>query len=144
MEHSIGTTTQGNDDNHGVFERGASQNVARFEIDLEEMSNCLGRSFALVDFGSGFTSYAHLKNLRTDTLKIDGSFVKDMLNNPGDYAMVKSMNDIGHSLGLRTVAEYVESPMILHALREIGVDYAQGYAVHKPCRIDEMLRYESV
>ena len=102
-----------------------------------------GCKFALDDFGSGFTSYAHLKNLRTDALKIDGSFVKDMLKNPGDYAMVKSMNDIGHSLGLRTVAEYVESPMILHALREIGVDYAQGYAVHKPCRIDEMLRYES-
>ena len=99
-----------------------------------------GCKFALDDFGSGFTSYSHLKNLRTDSLKIDGSFVKDMLNNPGDYAMVKSMNDIGHSLGLRTVAEYVESPMILHALREIGVDYAQGYAVHKPCPIDELRR----
>lgn len=99
-----------------------------------------GCKFALDDFGSGFASYAHLKNLRTDSLKIDGSFVKDMLNNPGDYAMVKSMNDIGHSLGLRTVAEYVESPMILDALREIGVDYAQGYAVHKPCLLDELDR----
>jgi EAL domain-containing protein (putative c-di-GMP-specific phosphodiesterase class I) len=49
------------------------------------------------------------------------------------------MNDIGHSLGLRTVAEYVESPMLLEALREIGVDYAQGYAVHKPCRLDELV-----
>ena len=99
-----------------------------------------GCRFSLDDFGSGFTSYSHLKNLRTDALKIDGSFVKDMLKNPGDYAMVKSMNDIGHSLGLLTVAEYVESPMILDALREIGVDYAQGYAVHKPCRIDEITR----
>ncbi|HEY9097657.1 MAG TPA: DUF1631 family protein [Thiobacillus sp.] len=98
-----------------------------------------GCKFALDDFGSGFTSYSHLKNLRTDSLKIDGSFVKDMLNNPGDYAMVKSMNDIAHSLGLKTVAEYVESPMILHALREIGVDFAQGYAVHKPCPIDDIL-----
>ena len=98
-----------------------------------------GCKFSLDDFGSGFTSYAHLKNLRTDTLKIDGSFVKDMLQNPGDYAMVKSMNDIGHSLGLRTVAEYVESPMILEALREIGVDYAQGYAIHKPCRLDQLM-----
>ncbi|MBU1396065.1 MAG: DUF1631 family protein, partial [Gammaproteobacteria bacterium] len=98
-----------------------------------------GCKFSLDDFGSGFTSYAHLKNLRTDTLKIDGSFVKDMLQNPGDYAMVKSMNDIGHSLGLRTVAEYVESPMLLEALRAIGVDYAQGYAIHKPCRLDELL-----
>jgi diguanylate cyclase (GGDEF)-like protein len=98
-----------------------------------------GCKFSLDDFGSGFTSYAHLKNLRTDTLKIDGSFVKDMLKNSGDYAMVKSMNDIGHSLGLRTVAEYVESPMILEALKEIGVDYAQGYAIHKPCRLDELI-----
>jgi diguanylate cyclase (GGDEF)-like protein len=98
-----------------------------------------GCKFSLDDFGSGFTSYAHLKNLRTDTLKIDGSFVKDMLQNSDDYAMVKSMNDIGHSLGLITVAEYVESPLILEALREIGVDYAQGYAIHKPCRIDELL-----
>ena len=98
-----------------------------------------GCKFSLDDFGSGFTSYAHLKNLRTDALKIDGSFIKDMLKNPGDYAMVKSMNDIGHSLGLRTVAEYVESPMILDALREIGVDYAQGYAIHRPCRIDEFM-----
>ena len=99
-----------------------------------------GCRFSLDDFGSGFTSYSHLKNLRTDALKIDGSFVKDMLKNPGDYAMVKSMNDIGHSLGLLTVAEYVESPKILDALREIGVDYAQGYAVHKPCRIAEITR----
>jgi diguanylate cyclase (GGDEF)-like protein len=98
-----------------------------------------GCKFSLDDFGSGFTSYAHLKNLRTDTLKIDGSFIKDMLHNPGDYAMVKSMNDIGHSLGLRTVAEYVESSMLLDALREIGVDYAQGYAIHKPCRLDELM-----
>jgi diguanylate cyclase (GGDEF)-like protein len=98
-----------------------------------------GCKFSLDDFGSGFTSYAHLKNLRTDTLKIDGGFVKDMLKNPGDFAMVKSMNDIGHSLGLRTVAEYVESAQILEALREIGVDYAQGYAIHKPCRIEEIM-----
>lgn len=98
-----------------------------------------GCKFSLDDFGSGFTSYAHLKNLRTDTLKIDGSFVRDMLQNSGDLAMVKSMNDIGHSLGLLTVAEYVESESTLAALREIGVDYVQGYAIHKPCRIDDIL-----
>jgi diguanylate cyclase (GGDEF)-like protein len=98
-----------------------------------------GCRFSLDDFGSGYTSYAHLKNLRTDSLKIDGAFVKDMADNPSDYAMVKSMNDIAHSLGMRTVAEYVESPLILAKLREIGVDYAQGYAIHKPCRIDQLL-----
>lgn len=98
-----------------------------------------GCKFSLDDFGSGFTSYSHLKNLRTDTLKIDGSFVRDMLVNAGDFAMVKSMNDIGHSLGLLTVAEYVESESTLEALREIGVDYVQGFAIHKPCRIDDIL-----
>ncbi len=98
-----------------------------------------GCKFSLDDFGTGFTSYAHLKNLRTDTLKIDGSFVKDMLENPGDCAMVESMNEIAHSLGLQTVAEYVESAAILDKLREIGVDYAQGYAIHKPCPIDAII-----
>ncbi|MFN3545360.1 MAG: DUF1631 family protein [Thiobacillus sp.] len=97
-----------------------------------------GCKFALDDFGSGFTSYAHLKNLRTDTLKIDGSFVKDMLRSEADYAMVKSMNDIAHSLGLATVAEFVESAQLIEALKTLGVDYVQGYAIHKPCRIDEL------
>lgn len=98
-----------------------------------------GFRFSLDDFGSGFTSYAHLKNLHTDVLKIDGSFVRDMLQNPGDRAMVKSMSDIGHSLGMHTVAEYVESQTVLEVLREIGVDYVQGYAIHVPCAIDDIL-----
>ena len=97
-----------------------------------------GCKFSLDDFGSGFTSYAHLKNLLTDTLKIDGSFVRDMLQNPADHAMVKSMNDIAHSLGLATVAEYVESPELVAALKAIGVDYVQGYAVHMPCRLEAL------
>lgn len=97
-----------------------------------------GCKFSLDDSGSGFTSYSHLKNPRTDALKIDGSFVKDMLHIPADYAMVESMNDIAHSLGLTTVAEYVESPELIEALRAIGVGYLQGYAVHRPCRIDEL------
>jgi EAL domain-containing protein (putative c-di-GMP-specific phosphodiesterase class I) len=80
-----------------------------------------------------------LKNLRADALKIDGSFVKDIVDNPADFAIVKSMNDIAHSLGMHTVAEYVESPAILAKLREIGVDYAQGYAIHKPSRIEQLL-----
>ena len=76
-------------------------------------------------------------------MKIDGSFVKDILDSPDDFAIVKSMNDIAHSLGMRTVAEYVESPAILAKLREIGVDYAQGYAIQKPCRIDQLLTREA-
>ncbi len=95
-----------------------------------------GCKFALDDFGTGFTSYAHLKLLQCDMLKIDGGFVVDMLNNPQDLAMVKSMNDIAHALGMQTVAEWVESPEVLAKLTEIGVDYAQGYTVHRPGHID--------
>ena len=97
-----------------------------------------GCRFSLDDFGTGFTSYAHLKNLHTDVLKIDGTFVTEMLDNASDLAMVKSMNDLAHALGMVTVAEWVESPELLLRLAEIGVDYAQGYAVHRPCRLDEI------
>ena len=99
-----------------------------------------GCRFSLDDFGTGFTSYAHLKNLHTDVLKIDGTFVTEMLENPSDLAMVKSMNDLAHALGMTTVAEWVASPALLVKLAEIGVDYAQGYAVHTPCRLDELVR----
>jgi diguanylate cyclase (GGDEF)-like protein len=95
-----------------------------------------GCKFCIDDFGSGYASYGHLKNLQTDTLKIDGIFIKDMLQSPADYAMVKSMKEIGHSLGMHVVAEFVATPEILAAVREIGVDYAQGYALHKPMPID--------
>ncbi|MEZ5649928.1 MAG: DUF1631 family protein [Burkholderiaceae bacterium] len=101
----------------------------------------LGCRFALDDFGSGYTSYAHLKNLPVDTLKIDGAFVKDILNSPTDQAMVKSMHDVARSLGMRTVAEYVETREILEYLRKIGIDYAQGYAIHKPCPIDDLVEF---
>ena len=97
-----------------------------------------GCRFSLDDFGTGFTSYAHLKNLQTDVLKIDGTFVSEMLNNACDLAMVKSMNDLAHALGMITVAEWVESPALLLKLKEIGVDYAQGYAVHRPGRLSDV------
>jgi diguanylate cyclase (GGDEF)-like protein len=95
-----------------------------------------GCKFCIDDFGSGYASYGHLKNLHTDTLKIDGIFIKDMLQSPADFAMVKSMNEIGHSLGMHVVAEYVATPEILEAVREVGFDYAQGYVLHKPMPIE--------
>ena len=99
-----------------------------------------GCRFALDDFGSGLSSFAYLKNLKVDTLKIDGMFVKDMLTDTLDYEMVKSINEIGHVMGLETVAEFVESEAILDKLKEIGVDYAQGYSLGKPVSIDEILK----
>jgi len=91
-----------------------------------------GCMFALDDFGSGLSSFAYLKNLPVDYLKIDGSFVKDMVTDPIDCAMVKSINDVGHVMGKRIIAEFVESSQILDMLREMGVDYAQGYGISRP------------
>ncbi|MDR3395054.1 MAG: DUF1631 family protein [Parasulfuritortus sp.] len=98
-----------------------------------------GCRFSLDDFGSGNASFSYLRSLRTDTLKIDGAYIKDMVGDPELQAMVKSMNEIGHALGMKTVAEFVASPEILALVREIGVDYAQGYEVEKPTHINGLL-----
>lgn len=92
----------------------------------------IGCLFSLDDFGSGLSSFAYLKNLPVDFLKIDGMFVKDIVSDPIDFAMVKSINDIGHVMGKKTIAEFVENAEILEKLRSIGVDYAQGYGIAKP------------
>ena len=99
----------------------------------------LGCHFALDDFGSGLCSFAYLKNLPVDFLKIDGLFVKDILDDPMDLAMVKSINEIGHVMGKKTIAEFVENDEVLHKLREIGVDYAQGYGIGRPRPIKQVL-----
>ncbi|MEM8498189.1 MAG: EAL domain-containing protein [Pseudomonadota bacterium] len=98
----------------------------------------LGCKFALDDFGTGMSSFAYLKKLPVDYLKIDGMFVKDILTDPIDLAMVRSINDIGHVSGLKTIAEFVENQEIEDKLREIGVDYVQGYGISKPMPIDDM------
>ena len=92
----------------------------------------IGCHFSLDDFGSGMSSIAYLKNLEVDFLKIDGMFVKGIVSNKIDKAMVESINNIGHVMGLRTIAEFAENDEIIQVLKEIGVDYAQGYGVAMP------------
>jgi diguanylate cyclase (GGDEF)-like protein len=102
-----------------------------------------GCRFALDDFGSGMSSFAYLKTLPVDFLKIDGNFVRDMTEDPIDRAMVSAINQVGHVMGIRTIAEFVENSGILGALRGIGVDYAQGMGIASPEPLRELLQLMS-
>lgn len=92
----------------------------------------LGVQFALDDFGTGFSSFTYLKHLPVDYVKIDGTFVRDIVDDPVDQAMVRSINQIAHSLNKITIAEFVENEAILQELKSIGVDMVQGYHIGKP------------
>jgi len=103
----------------------------RFIHSLKE----LGCMFALDDFGTGLSSFGYLKHFPVDFLKIDGSFVREMLHDPIDREMVRSINEIGHLTGKRTIAEFAENEEIITMLRGMGIDYAQGYGVSEPKQI---------
>jgi diguanylate cyclase (GGDEF)-like protein/PAS domain S-box-containing protein len=95
----------------------------------------LGCKFALDDFGTGLSSFGYLKHFPVDFLKIDGSFVKEILHDPIDREMVRSINEIGHLTGKQTIAEFAENQEIIDMLRGLGVDYAQGYGISQPQRV---------
>jgi diguanylate cyclase (GGDEF)-like protein/PAS domain S-box-containing protein len=99
----------------------------------------IGCRFGLDDFGVGLSSFAYLKNLAVDYVKIDGNFVRDLTNDPIDHAVVESINQLGHVMGIETIAEYVESEAVLKSLIAMGVDYAQGHAIGQPLPLAEGL-----
>jgi len=106
----------------------------RFMKVLKEM----GCQFALDDFGTGLSSFHYLKNLPVDYLKIDGGFIRDLTRHQVDVAMVRAINDIAHVLNTRTIAEFVESEAILSLVRELGIDYAQGFAIGRPAPLEDL------
>jgi diguanylate cyclase (GGDEF)-like protein/PAS domain S-box-containing protein len=108
-------------------------------LDFISLFKDLGCQFSLDDFGTGFSSYGYLKNLPVNCVKIDGSFVKDLMIDPIDRAMVNSINEVAKAIGMYTVAEFVESDAILEELKVIGVDYAQGFGLHRPSPLCQLV-----
>ena len=92
----------------------------------------MGCKFALDDFGSGLSSFGYLKKLPVDYLKIDGMFIRDLLRDKTDQIFVKSIIDIAHTLDIEVIAEFVENDEMLKMVRELGADYAQGFAIGRP------------
>jgi diguanylate cyclase (GGDEF)-like protein/PAS domain S-box-containing protein len=122
-----------------VTETAAISNLARTRELIARLKS-IGCRFSLDDFGSGFSSFAYLKTLPVDYLKIDGSFVRHLSDDPIDAAMVQAINQIGHVLGIKTIAEFVENEATRKRLLTIGVDYAQGYGIAAPRPIDDLFR----
>jgi len=122
-----------------ITETAAIANLTR-AIDFMSRLKDIGCRFALDDFGSGLSSFGYLKTLPVDYLKIAGNFIQDIVVDPVDHAMVDAINQIGHVMGLTTIAESVESDAILQKLRLLGVDYAQGYGISEPVPLAQLLQ----
>jgi len=117
-----------------ITETSTIANLGRAVALIQDLK-ALGASFALDDFGSGLSSFAYLRNLPVDYLKIDGTFVKNIDSDPVNFAMVEGIQKISRVMGLRTIAEFAVSEQVLATLRTIGIDYAQGYALGRPVEL---------
>jgi len=122
-----------------ITETAAVTNMSR-AIQFITKLKAAGCRFALDDFGSGLSSFAYLKNMKVDSLKIDGAFIRDITNDTSDLAMVNSINQVAHTMGIETIAEYVETNEILETLKNLGIDYVQGYALARPAPLGEVIR----
>lgn len=123
------------------FELTETAAISHFSIaiDLINFIRSFGSKVALDDFGSGLSSFGYLKNLPVDIIKIDGQFVREIAKNPIDREMVRAIHQVGKSMGIETVAEFVEDQDIVDELIKIGIDYAQGYHIGKPCPVGEAM-----
>ncbi len=121
-----------------ITETAAVDNLDKANVFIDKVG-ALGSKFALDDFGSGFSTFAYLKSLPIDYLKIDGSLVKNMAIDTVDREMVKAINEIGHTVGAETIAEFVEDEATLEQLRAMGVDYAQGFGLAKPSALTDLI-----
>jgi len=122
-----------------ITETAAIENIEKTQ-EFIAMLRCEGYAFALDDFGTGLSSYQYLKNLPIDYIKIDGMFVKEIDEDEFSYAMIKSINSFAHTIGLKTIAEFVTSAPIHEKLKEIGVDFAQGFYLHKPQILEQIIK----
>jgi diguanylate cyclase (GGDEF)-like protein/PAS domain S-box-containing protein len=114
-----------------ITETAAVVNFEHARVFIQDLKN-LGCKFALDDFGVGFSSFTYLRELPADHIKIDGSFVRNLDQDPINQALVRSIHEMARALDKKTIAEFVENEAILHILQEIGVDYAQGYYLGRP------------
>jgi len=126
-----------------VTETTAIQNLSTV-IPFMHKLQALGSSFALDDFGSGLSSFGYLKNLPFDFIKIDGCFIKDILHQPFDKAMVNAIHEVSKVMGIKTIAEYVENQDIQDYLITIGIDFAQGFNISKPFPMEKLHEYEQI
>lgn len=120
-----------------ITETAAISNLSQVSSFISVLKK-IGCQFSLDDFGSGLSSFTYLKNLKVDYLKIDGAFVKDMINDPIDRSMVEAINQIGHVMEIKTIAEFVENKATFDILRKIGIDYAQGYYFSEPFPFEKL------
>jgi EAL domain-containing protein (putative c-di-GMP-specific phosphodiesterase class I) len=95
----------------------------------------LGCKFSLDDFGSGLSSFTYLKNLPVDYLKIDGQFIRNVVEDSVDESMVKAISEVGHAMGIETIAERVETKQVLEKLGALGIEFAQGYYIARPTSV---------
>ncbi|HIA6228140.1 TPA: EAL domain-containing protein, partial [Escherichia coli] len=114
-----------------VTESNALTNVKQAQITLQHLQE-LGCQIAIDDFGTGYASHARLKNVNADLLKIDGSFIRNIVSNSLDYQIVASICHLARMKKMRVVAEYVENEEIREAVLSLGIDYMQGYLIGKP------------